>query len=73
MDAFLAMKLTRHRLIQAFKTYTHEVQYQAAKADYGRGQGVGGRRTIGYVAGGDFEAGVKVMDKIPFLLVMMAF
>jgi phosphoribosylanthranilate isomerase len=31
MDAFLAMKLTRHRSIQVVKTYTHEVQYQAAK------------------------------------------
>jgi integrase/recombinase XerD len=38
MDAFLAMKLTRHRSIQAFKTYTHELQYQAAKADYWRGR-----------------------------------
>jgi integrase/recombinase XerD len=39
MDAFLAMKLTRHRSIQVLKTYTHEVQYQAAKDDYWRGQG----------------------------------
>jgi integrase/recombinase XerD len=39
MDAFLAMKLTRHRSIQAFKTYTRELQYQAAKADYWRGEG----------------------------------
>jgi hypothetical protein len=39
MDAFLAMKLTRHRSIQAFKTYPHEVQYQAAKADFWRREG----------------------------------
>jgi site-specific recombinase XerD len=46
MDAFLAMKLTRHRSIQAFKVYTHEVQYQAAKADYCRGQGEEGRSVM---------------------------
>jgi integrase/recombinase XerD len=46
MDAFLAMKLTRHRSIQAFKTYTHEVQYQAAKTDYWKGQGEEGRSAM---------------------------
>jgi integrase/recombinase XerD len=39
MDAFLAMKLTRHRSIKTFKVYTHEVEYQAAKTDYCRRQG----------------------------------
>lgn len=39
MDAFLAMKLVRHQSIQTFKIYSHEVQYQAAKADYRKKQG----------------------------------
>jgi integrase/recombinase XerD len=43
MDAYLAMQLTRHRSVQAFKTYSNKVRYQAAKAAYWKGQGEKGR------------------------------
>ena len=43
MDAYLAMQLTRHRSVQAFKTYSNKVRYQAAKTAYWKGQGEKGR------------------------------
>jgi integrase/recombinase XerD len=43
MDAYLAMQLTRHRSVQAFKAYSNKVRYQAAKAAYWKGQGEKGR------------------------------
>ena len=43
MDAYLAMQLTRHRSVQAFKTYSNKVRYQAAKAAFWKGQGEKGR------------------------------
>jgi integrase/recombinase XerD len=39
MDAYLAMQLTRHRSVQAFKVYSNKVRYQAAKTAYWKGQG----------------------------------
>jgi integrase/recombinase XerD len=43
MDAYLAMQLTRHQSVQAFKTYSNKVRYQAAKTAYWKGQGEKGR------------------------------
>ena len=43
MDAYLAMQLTRHRSVQAFKTYSNKVRYQAAKTAFWKGQGEKGR------------------------------
>jgi integrase len=37
MDAYLAMQLTRDRSVQAFKTYSKQVRYQAAKTAYWKG------------------------------------
>lgn len=43
MDAYLVMQLTRHRSVQAFKTYSNNVRHQAAKSAYWKGQGDKGR------------------------------
>ena len=44
MDAYLAMQLTRHRSVQAFKTYSQKVRYEAAKTAYWKGQKQSGRK-----------------------------
>jgi integrase/recombinase XerD len=44
MDAYLAMQLTRHRSVQAFKTYSAKVRYEAAKTAFLKGQGEVGRK-----------------------------
>jgi hypothetical protein len=43
MDAYVAMQLTRHQSVQAFKTYSKKVRYQAAKTAFWKGQGEKGR------------------------------